>query len=339
MRAARWFGLLALVAVQVGAASAAEGQRVERMRGTLAAGSDTSADPPRGLHSFTSAAGQRVEVRVRADSFDTVLEVTSPQGDLLTNDDADDGTNSRVATYGSRAGEWRVEVTAYDARGGDYEVEVTLGAIGTVHELPGGELGESDSISVKGQRFESTTVRIPAPAEITAEMHAADFVPSLILVSPSGERFSGEGIDGVATVEVPFAEEGTWTVVASHSSIDEPGGSYTLRVFESRATGTSQNIPGTLQASDSVDLRGEHFDIHTVTGTEGRPLRLELSSTDFDAYLAARSPSGTWFRDDDGAGSGSDARLELPAEAGEWTVIVTSFAAGEMGRYQLRVLH
>ena len=56
----------------------------------------------------------------------------------------------------------------------------------------------------------------------------------------------------------------------------------------------------------------------------------------FDGFLAARSPSGEWFRDDDGGGE-TDARLELPPMAGTWLVIVTSFGEGETGRYRLVV--
>lgn len=339
MRAARWLGLVALVASHVGmACTAAEAQSEVRFRGTLAAGADNSPNTPRGVHSFEAAAGQRVEVRVTSDDFDTVLEVTPPEGEALENDDSEDRTNSMISTFASGPGSWRIQVTSYDSEGGDYEVVVSLGAVGTVRNLPGGDLSRSDSVSMKGLRFASQTVRLERPVQLLAEMTAEGFTPQLILVSPGGERFSTDGSESSARVEIPFAEAGSWRVLASHAAPEDSVGPYTLRLIESAATGSSQVIAGELAATDRRDLRGEHYDTHTVAGTARGTILIELASDDFDAYLAARSPAGTWYRDDDGAGSGSNARLELPAEAGSWTVIVTSFNADETGRYRLRVV-
>lgn len=319
-------------------ATALPAQSPIRFTGTLAPTAENSPNTPRGVHTFQAGAGQRIEVRVTSDDFDTVLELTPPQGEALENDDAEEGTNSMLSTFASAAGTWRIQVSSYDAEGGEYEVQVALGAPGTVRNLAGGDLARSDSVSMKGLRFASQTVRIERPTQLLVEMSGQGFSPQLLLVSPGGERYTSEGSGSTARIEVPFAEAGSWRVVATQASEEEPAGAYTLRLIESAVVGTAQVVTGTLDATDRRDLRGEHYDTHTVAGTAGRPIVLDLSSSDFDAYLAARSPSGTWYRDDDGAGSGSDARLELPAEAGNWTVVVTSFTPDETGAYRLRIV-
>jgi hypothetical protein len=98
----------------------------------------------------------------------------------------------------------------------------------------------------------------------------------------------------------------------------------------------SDAVTGALEESDPKDIEGELYDVHRIPGTGDRPLVIQLFSSEFDAYLSARSPSGEWFRDDDGAGD-THARLELPAINGTWFVVVTSYSAGESGRYRLTV--
>ena len=293
---------------------------------------------------FQAAAGQRIDVRLLSDDFDAYLELVPPEGDSfykapLTNDDFGDTTNSRITAVASGNGTWRAVVAAYDDGEGGFSLEVGLGEIGRIQNVAQRALGNADSVSMKGRRYAVHSVDVGGDSELVIEMISEGFQPMLIAESPSGTRYTSgaeESEGSTARVEIGSAERGRWRVLATHAAVEELAtGSYALRALESAATNTDA-ITGSLEAEDPRDIEGEYYDVHRVEGSSSGRVQIQLVSSDFDAFLAARSPTGEWFRDDDGAGD-QNARLELPAAAGTWLVVVTSFAAGETGRYRLTV--
>jgi hypothetical protein len=93
---------------------------------------------------------------------------------------------------------------------------------------------------------------------------------------------------------------------------------------------------GDLAAGDDRFPSGEYADAFTVVAGAGGRLEAELSSSAFDAYLVVLAPSGARAENDDVDGSTTDARVVMAAaEAGAYTVYVTSYAPGETGPYRL----
>ena len=315
---------------------AAQSPRVETGRLVKPAVTDAKG---RQEYSFDAAAGQRIEVRLSSDDFDTLLELIPPAGDPfyrepLSNDDYGSSTDSRITAIASAGGTWRAVATSFEPGEGQFELQIDLGETGRIESFPPRALSDSDSLSMKGRRYAVQTITLREDAQLVVEMISADFDPQLIVIAPSGARYTSEMEEGnTARVEVNAAEAGRWRVIATQLATDEPAGSYALRVIEiPSAAGDALN--GALDESDLRDVEGELYDEHRIPGSTDRPLVIQLASTDFDAFLAARSPSGEWFRDDDGGGE-TDARLELPPIAGTWLVVVTSFSEGERGRYRL----
>jgi hypothetical protein len=293
---------------------------------------------------FHVAAGQQIEVRLTSTDFYTYLELVPPEGDAfykapLTNDDYGTGTDSRVTAIASGSGTWRAVVGSYDDGQGAFSLEVGLGEAGKVQHIAQRALSEADSVSIKGRRYAIHSVDVGRETELLFEMISDGFQPMLIVESPTGTRYTSgeEGSEDTTTrIEIGSAEPGPWRVLATHAATEEPAtGSYAVRMVEVPSP-RSDAITGALEEADPRDIEGEHYDVHRIEGSATARLELELISSDFDAFLAARSPTGAWYRDDDGAGD-QNARLELPAVAGTWLVIVTSFSAGETGRYRLTV--
>lgn len=95
---------------------------------------------------------------------------------------------------------------------------------------------------------------------------------------------------------------------------------------------------GTLAAGDTQLSSGEFADQHELTFTPGESIQLRLTSTAFDPYMIVRTPSGRQQDNDDLTSSTRDAGIDIPvAEAGTYTVTVTSYRAGETGAYTLSV--
>ncbi|HRO04092.1 MAG TPA: caspase family protein, partial [Terricaulis sp.] len=75
-------------------------------------------------------------------------------------------------------------------------------------------------------------------------------------------------------------------------------------------------------------------------GQAGQRVAIELTSTEFDAYIILRKPDGTQQdNDDDERGNnGTNSRIELTLEAtGEYHVHATTFRPGETGNYRIVV--
>ncbi|WP_412063160.1 hypothetical protein [Rubrivirga sp. IMCC45206] len=94
---------------------------------------------------------------------------------------------------------------------------------------------------------------------------------------------------------------------------------------------------GTLQDGDDTLVSGEFLDPYEVIAREGQWIRAQVLSGDFDPYLMVLSPTGDQTEvDDSAAGNTSMTKAVLEAtEAGKWTIVVTSFAPGETGDYEL----
>ena len=105
-----------------------------------------------------------------------------------------------------------------------------------------------------------------------------------------------------------------------------------------REVRVGETIRGALATGDQQLPSGELTDTHLLRLPAGSPLRLHLTSTRFDPYLIVRTPAGQQIDNDDIEPGNLSAGIDLPAvETGAYTVIVTSYSAGESGDYQLLV--
>jgi hypothetical protein len=75
----------------------------------------------------------------------------------------------------------------------------------------------------------------------------------------------------------------------------------------------------------------------------GRTYIIDLKSGDFDAWLQLLNPEGKEVASDDdngGGPKGTDAQIKYKADkAGMYTIVATTFAPGEKGKYTLTVSH
>lgn len=101
---------------------------------------------------------------------------------------------------------------------------------------------------------------------------------------------------------------------------------------------STRTYQGRLEKSDSQLDEGEYYDSYDFRGSTGDAVVIDLHSTDFDTYLGLLAPSGADTQNDDYEGSTTRSRIEKTLdETGEWSVLVTSFEAGETGAYDLSI--
>ena len=153
-------------------------------------------------------------------------------------------------------------------------------------------------------------------------------------------------------LNIVFPENGTAQVYVTSFNRNSTG-AYELRVERTGEANTNvaqnapnqappiqaQNLTGELAQGDTQLQSGEFIDTYPLQGVAGQRVEISLASQQFDTYVAISGPNGFQeYNDDDTANNTRNSRLvtTLPAN-GEYTVHVTSYAAGEVGAYQLSI--
>ena len=110
-----------------------------------------------------------------------------------------------------------------------------------------------------------------------------------------------------------------------------------LLIGSVRALAQEVTISGRVPAVASSLVRNHYVQAYAIDSRPDNPLRsVQVSSTDFDAWLIAVSPDGTAYFDDESAGDGN-ALLKIPARTGEWLIVVTAYELRRPGRFSLTV--
>ncbi|NEQ59034.1 MAG: tetratricopeptide repeat protein [Moorea sp. SIO4A1] len=100
--------------------------------------------------------------------------------------------------------------------------------------------------------------------------------------------------------------------------------------------GKQSTINGVLDLESYTADNGRYFQIHTFSGKAGEAITIELTSSEFDAYLILVDPQQEKIAEDDDGGEGNNARVSvIVPSTGTYTVIVTTDKPEERGRYRL----
>lgn len=187
-----------------------------------------------------------------------------------------------------------------------------------------------------------------AGQRVIVTVRSSDFVPHVVLVGPGGQdQAQGEGSatqvsltlsqSGPSRITVTPARGGSGTfsiraaMEATRQSVSASAGS--------GGTGIQQGDTrsGRLSAGDSRLLSGQLYDRYTFQGSAGQRVTITLRSTEFDAFLNVRTPSGGNFQDDDSAGWGNARVVLTMPETGGYCIDATSVEPGRQGSYQISV--
>lgn len=274
-----------------------------------------------------SEGGERIQVILMSENFDTYLIFAKPSGDEVENDDAGSTELSMVRASLAEAGTYQVTVSSFSSgETGDYELiirtepsdarieEGRLGPKGPRTYDIEGEAGQRASITLTSDDFD-TVVRLLGPSGLVAE-----------------NDDSGDGTN--SQIEIALPETGTYQV-----EVDSFGGGEDGRYELSIDIGAPFDIAeqGALSRDDDTLESGEFCDTYTFEANAGDFLEAYVTSSEFDTYLILESPSGQqWDNDDFGSGTDSG-MIRVLDEAGIYQVTVTTFTTGETGAYSLSV--
>ena len=264
-----------------------------------------------------------------SDSFDTVIELFSPDGrELAMDDDGGPGSNSSLETVLPTAGRYLVQVAADDNETGPYEVAVRAVSVGAldIDTAVSGELGDAGDAFWAFDGSAGQVVRITAGSD--------SFNTAVGLLSPDGRELAWDNNDGGPGTNsyraVVLRTAGRYLVRVSAYGGSETG----LYEVAVRAAPVGALDIDT-EVSGELGDAGDAF--WTFDGSAGQVVRITAASDSFDTVVGLLSPDGRELARGDDGGPGSNSSLEavLPA-AGRYLVRVSAYDS-ETGPYEVAV--
>lgn len=210
-----------------------------------------------------------------------------------------------------------------------------------------GELTPLDNQRRSGKYEDVYTIQGRRGQRVEITLTSDDFDPYLLVTGPGNYAISnddGEGLDLGSRLRIELPADGTYRVSATSFA---PGSMGAYRIQAGQASGNAEldtapraepiRVGAAVQGSLRGDGDGKALNLYRLRAERGERIRIDLSSGDFDTVLTLQAPDGTMLTNDDhGEETGTNSRIEtVLAEAGEYILGVTSFEAGESGRYRL----
>lgn len=317
--------------------------------------SGSSAD----LYRFTGRAGQRVAISLKADDFDSYLELFDVNhNSLATDDDSGGELNARLTFVLPEDGDYLIEARGFSDATGSYDLKIeevapppppTALSFG---ETVQGDLKEGGATDDQGRLYDGYAFTGAEGQRVQAIMRSGDF-DALLQVAKAGEEFEElasdddglrQGTDARLTFTLP--EDGDYVLRAlPYSSSGQ--GLYSLEFADrgpepgpgSLLVGSTAR--GSLSEADAMNDDGVSFDAYTFKAKADEKLRFTMISAAFDAVVEVGEDKDGDFRsleEDDDSLSDTHARLDWTAPRdGTYVVRARSFAAASTGDYVLTV--
>ncbi|MNS56785.1 hypothetical protein D3C72_896570 [compost metagenome] len=317
--------------------------------------SGSSAD----LYRFTGRAGQRVAISLKADDFDSYLELFDVNhNSLATDDDSGGELNARLTFVLPEDGDYLIEARGFSDATGSYDLKIeevapppppTALSFG---ETVQGDLKEGGATDDQGRLYDGYAFTGAEGQRVQAIMRSGDF-DALLQVAKAGEEFEElasdddglrQGTDARLTFTLP--EDGDYVLRALPYSSSGKG-LYSLEFADrgpepgpgSLLVGSTAR--GSLSEADAMNDDGVSFDAYTFKAKADEKLRFTMISAAFDAVVEVGEDKDGDFRsleEDDDSLSDTHARLDWTAPRdGTYVVRARSFAAASTGDYVLTV--
>jgi len=97
----------------------------------------------------------------------------------------------------------------------------------------------------------------------------------------------------------------------------------------------NQTREGTLADDNCTIASGEYVDAWSLSLASSTAVKIDLVSTDFDAFLVLTDDMIVTIDEDDDGGSGVNSQINITLDAGDYVIWATSFSAGQTGAYEL----
>ncbi len=321
-------------------------------------------------------AGKSYKIDMVSSDFDAYLYLVDKDGQVVGEDDDGGGDlNSRINYQAPQDGTYQVHACSLGNPGnGGYTLTITetgegggakAGAGGTkAVALPlkagkaevKGQL-TNDSPKFQGKHSKAYSVQFEEGKNYQIDMLSTDLDSYVYLVGKNNQVLAQDddsGGDLNSRINFQAKESGLHTIYAC-SLGDVGNGNYTLTITESgTSTKAAPTVPAgkteTLKLTDgkvsvrgqltgmSAKYQGKPAAAYRIDLEAGKAYRIDLASTEFDAFLYLLDPAGKLLAQDDDSGGDLNSRIIFSAtQAGTYTIQACSLEPMGRGNYTLSI--
>lgn len=324
------------------------------------------------LYSIDARAGQRLEITMRSDAFDSYLELMrSGSDEVLASDDdgLGEGLHSRLRYTVPEGGSYILRArTLGGLEGGDYVLKVidrgpappaprpTTIRLGSTIE---GDISDNDpEHEGEGQYsnylYDAYSFNAREGDRIAVTLRSEAFDPIVRVggmdsrgrweeLAANDDRPGGGDLNSYLVFTAPA--DGEYLIRAAPLGGSQTG-AYTVGIAEGPPPMSTQSInvgdtvEGSLSDGDGRNDSGAIADGYTFEGRAGQRVVVTMSSDEFDTWLDLYAGEGggryVVDSDDDGAGEGTNSRLtHTLTEDGLYTIEARGFSENGRGDYEL----
>ncbi|WP_292069117.1 PPC domain-containing protein, partial [Brevundimonas sp. UBA7534] len=272
---------------------------------------------------FQARAGQRLEAVLRAADFDAYLEIRAEGQDAPLAEDDDglgEGTNARLRFTPEADGTYILRArTLSGLEGGDYSLSLrerprppraprpTAIRLGQTLD---GSLGDRDPELEDGGRYDAFVFRAAAGERLVVTLESDAFDPVVRVGRMNGPDFeelaqNDDAPGGGLNSRLVFVAPDAGDYVIRATSLSEGEGAYVVGLEAapppppSKPLAVGDEVEGTLDDDSGQNDDGQRADLYRFTGTAGQRIAVEMSSDDFDTYLALRRLSANSIRSEE----------------------------------------
>ncbi|MBC7843943.1 MAG: Ig-like domain-containing protein [Gemmatimonadaceae bacterium] len=294
----------------------------------------------------------RISMTGSVDAF-LILQDAVTSAIIEVNDDGNGDTGSRIERV-VPAGRYVILANTFDANDfGTYQLTVSPGSAACLDATPigtnvavTGTLAATACVLPDSSYADRYTLTVPSATIMTMTMASAAFDSYLFVEQNDGtsiQRDDNGGGGRDARIATTLAK-GTYFVYANSSSARE-NGAYTLTLSSqldpcgvNRTVTVGSTTTDTLTSSACRLADGSYIKRFGFSVTTSTPVRIDLTSTQFDPYVFVQlAGAAAKVAEDDDSGPGLNAEVLQVLAPGEYVITVTSATAGESGLFELAI--
>ncbi|KPF83305.1 peptidase [Brevundimonas sp. AAP58] len=323
------------------------------------------------LYSIDAQAGQRLEITMRSDDFDSYLELMRAGSDEVLASDDDglgEGLHSRLRYTVAESGAYVLRArTLGGLEGGDYALKmidrgpappaprptaIRLG-VPVDGDIAGDDPEHESADQYSSYLYDAYSFQAREGERIAVSMQSEAFDPIVRVgrmvdgafeeLAYNDDRPGGGDLNSYLVFTAPA--DGEYIVRAAPLGGSQTG-TYTVGIAEGPPQMSTQSIDfgdtveGALSDDDGQNAGGLIADSYTFRGRAGQRVVVTMSSDDFDTWLDLYTGEGDSRyivdSDDDGAGQGTNSRLtHTLAEDGLYIIEARGFSDAGRGNYEI----
>ncbi len=179
------------------------------------------------LYTLQADAGERIELTLRSDAFDSYLTVYGPAGQTFEDDDSAGNLDSRLVFVAPEGGVYEVVVASLGGSDtGPYTLEFErMGQAETILQQQG-TLSEDDQRDIRGKYYDLLSFSVDAGDQIIIEVRSEEFDGYALLQNADGDILvENDDASGSSNPRIEYlaAGGGELTLVVTSFSRDETG--------------------------------------------------------------------------------------------------------------------